>query len=265
LPSPTTSLRGENLLDCIVARIRKDEGPAFRAFSAATFSLARRPRPRSLLASFDRGFGLIAEAKKGSPSRGIIRKAYDPVALARAYEAAGAAAVSVVTEKNFFLGGKTHLRRVKRAVRLPVLRKDFLIHPRQILESYNLGADCVLLIAACLSPRRLEHLHRLAASLGLEALVEVHTPSELEMALQIKPRLIGINNRNLSDFSVDWETSLTLRKLIPRGIHVISESGLRTAEQVRFLREYGFSGVLVGEHLLRQADPGRALRELIRD
>jgi indole-3-glycerol phosphate synthase len=252
-----------NVLRTITDRIREEEGGLFREFRADGFPLADREAPRRLSRSGGRDFMVIAEVKRGSPSRGLMRADLDPTAVARAYEDGGAAAVSVITERYFFYGDKDHLRRIKRAVRLPVLRKDFIVHEYQVYESYNLGADLVLLIAACLSAAELRHLHRVAESLGLQTLVEVHDEQELAKAIEAAPRLMGINNRNLETFEVDWTTSLRLKPLIPATVEVISESGIRSREQIAALREAGFAGALIGEHLIRQIDPKKALEELI--
>ncbi len=253
----------EDILQTILAGIESDEGPLARTFDRAAFKLKGRTAPIDILGKLRAGFVAIAEVKRGSPSRGVIREDFEPAALARAFERGGAGAVSVVTEKHFFLGDKRHLGQVKSAVGLPVLRKDFLTHERQVYESFNLGADFVLLVVACLREGRLRRLCRAAESLGMRALIEVHTPEELRTALRTEPRLLGINNRDLRTFETDWTASLRLRSLVPPGIHVISESGIDRPAQIRMLKAEGFSGVLVGEHLLRQADPGRALEELL--
>lgn len=261
MPSPTAET--PDILAKIIRRIREDEPGLFEKFAAAAFRPAERTRPRDILAVLGGGFAVIAEIKKGSPSRGRIRDIADPAALARDYEAGGAAAVSVVTEKNFFLGDKADLGRVRDAVSLPILRKDFIFHPAQVHESFDLGADFILLIASILHKDDLASLLEICRGLGMEALVEVHGAEDLERALGAGARLIGINNRDLRDFSVDWTHALRLRKGVPPGIPVIAESGIRSPDQVRTLRDRGFAGVLVGEHLLRQKNPGQALRELL--
>jgi indole-3-glycerol phosphate synthase len=253
----------ESILKTIVARIEAEDGDLFKSFDPLTFKLEPRAAPIDVLASVARGFLVVAEVKRGSPSRGIIRENADPAALARAYERGGASAISVVTERHFFFGDRDNLRRVKRAVGLPVLRKDFITHKYQIYESYNLGADFVLLIAACLSEDRLRSLCRTAEALGMRTLVEVRTRQELKRALRADPRLIGINNRNLRTFKTDWTASLRLRSFVPPGIPVISESGINSRAQIQTLKAEGFSGVLIGEYLLKQPDPGRALAELL--
>lgn len=253
----------KNFLNTITDRIRGDERHEFAAFRAAEFPLVQRPAPAGLPA--EGGFALIAEIKRGSPSLGPLHSRFGPEELALAYEAGGASAVSVITERNFFSGDKDLLRRVKKAVRLPVLRKDFIVHEYQVYESYNLGADLLLLIAACLGESALRRLHRAAVALGLQPLVEVHDEADLRKALAAGARLVGINNRDLRTFAVDWRISLCLRPLVPPEIRVISESGIRTADQVRALREAEFAGALVGEHLIRQADPRAALEELLHE
>jgi len=260
---PPPAVETPDILVRIVDRIRAEEGRRFESFSPLSFPLVERTPPRDIAAALAASFTVIAEIKKGSPSRGIIRADFDPARLARDYEAGGAGAISVVTEKNFFFGEKETLRRVRGAVALPVLRKDFIIHPFQVFESFNLGADFILLIAAILSGDELGLLVRSCRSLGMEALVEVHDEADLERAFGADPRIIGINNRNLRDFSVDWTRSLKLRGSIPAGIHVISESGIGSAEQLRALKAAGFAGALVGEHLLKQERPGQALKEMI--
>lgn len=257
------TVKSRNILEQITGRIRLDEARHFAGFSPGAFSLRKREAPLDILSRMEQGFAVIAEVKRGSPSRGIIRRDFDPPAIAAAYEAGGAAAVSVVTEKNHFGGSKEYLRRVKERISLPVLRKDFLVHPYQIYESYNLGADWVLLIAACLTSTELRQIHEAALSLGMEALLEIHDESELARVLELNPRIIGINNRDLKTFEVDLDTSLRLKELIPPFIRVISESGIGSRRQLIRLREAGFSGVLVGEYLLKSDNIAGTLAELI--
>jgi indole-3-glycerol phosphate synthase len=253
----------DGILKTIVDRIIKDEAERFRNFEAAAFPLVSREAPIDILERCQGAFLMIAEVKKGSPSRGVIREDYDPARIARSYQEGGASAVSVITEKNYFFGDPDDLGRVKNAIRLPVLRNDFIVHECQIYESYNWGADLVLLIAACLGPGELNRLHRVAVSLGMRVLVEIRDELELEWAMEAHPRIIGINNRDLITFEVDWTRSLRLRPLVPPGICLISESGIHSHAQIQALQKAGFSGVLVGEHLMKQDDPIRALRNLI--
>jgi indole-3-glycerol phosphate synthase len=253
----------QHILDRIVAAIRQDEAEAFAAFSADYFTLDRRQPPNSLVDRLRRQFGVIAEVKKASPSKGVIREPFDHLVIAAAYEKAGAAVLSVLTEKNFFQGAKRYLREIKDNTALPVLRKDFIIHPMQIYESYNLGADAVLLIAACLGDEDLSRLYKAATGLGMEVLFEVHDLAELRRILPLKPEMIGVNNRDLKTFRVDIAVSLKLKKHIPENIVAVAESGIKTRADVRRLQQAGFSGVLVGESLLRAVDPGVALCKLI--
>jgi indole-3-glycerol phosphate synthase len=252
-----------NILDEIIAKIAEEERENFNSFSLDNFSLREREKPVDILKTLEEKFSLITEVKKRSPSKGILKEDFNPVEIALAYERAGASAISVITEKNYFSGKKEYLSQIKLNVRLPVLRKDFLIHPYQVYESYNLGADFVLLIAACLSKQDLKAMYGMALSLGMQALVEVHDEEDLKKALEIKPQMIGINNRSLETFEVDFWTSLRLKRHIPLGIHVISESGINSAAQIRKLKEERFSGALMGEYFLRREDMAEALRELI--
>lgn len=252
-----------NVLDRIVASILKRHGARFDAFRADEFEPRRRPPPRQMIPKLHSGFALIAETKRASPSGGVLREPYDPAGLAAAYAAAGAAAISVVTEERFFRGQPGDLSQARRAVDLPLLRKDFLVHPCQVYESFDLGADWVLLIAACLPGNRLAEMHRLTAQLGLPALVEAHDAEDIRRALDAGAEAVGINNRDLRTLRVDPDLSRRLRPLVPPGVPVISESGIRTPEQVRMLRSEGFAGILVGGALLARDDPGAALRELI--
>lgn len=253
----------EPILKKITDKIRRDENQNFLDFFAQKINLERQKPPIDIIPLIEKNFFFITEVKKGSPSKGVIREKFDPVEIAEAYEKGGASAISVITEKNFFYGEKDDLRRVKERVRLPVLRKDFLIHPYQIYESYELGADFILLIAACLSQHELRELYETAQSLGMRALVEIHDAEELERALRIKPRIIGINNRNLKTFKVDCQTSFRLKELIPEDILVISESGIRSHEDIMRLKKSGFSGALIGESLLKQDDVTAALKRMM--
>ncbi|MGK2914118.1 MAG: indole-3-glycerol phosphate synthase TrpC [Porticoccaceae bacterium] len=205
---------------------------------------------------------VIAEIKKASPSKGVIRADFDPVEIARSYERGGAACLSVLTDVDFFQGADDFLRQARGATRLPALRKDFTIDPYQLYEARAIGADCILLIVAALSPGRLSDLHDLAIAIGLDVLVEVHNAAELDLALQLSTPLIGINNRNLHNFYTSLETTFSLVDRIPAGRVVITESGVNTIDDVKALRGHGVKGFLVGEAFMRADDPGRRLLEM---
>ncbi len=205
---------------------------------------------------------LIAEVKKASPSRGRLREDFDPSAIARAYEDGGAAALSVVTDGRFFEGDPSFLSDIRRETGLPLLRKDFVIDPYQIGETVLLGGDAVLLIARILEPRQLRDFIDRAGEAGLAALVEIHDEEDLEKALVAEARIIGINNRDLATFAVDLATSLRLASLVPGGITVVSESGIRSREDVERLMQAGIRAFLVGEALVAQEDVAGKVREL---
>jgi indole-3-glycerol phosphate synthase len=205
---------------------------------------------------------VIAEVKKASPSKGVIRPDFDPVAIAKSYAAAGAACLSVLTDEQFFQGHDDYLRAVRAAVDLPVLRKDFLIDPYQVYESRMIGADCVLLIAAVLKADEMADLYGMARSVGLDVLIEVHDATELDRALALQPELIGINNRNLHTFETSLETTYQLLPSIPEGTLVVTESGIHNREQVQAMRARDVHSFLVGEAFMRESDPGAALQAL---
>jgi indole-3-glycerol phosphate synthase len=220
--------------------------------------------------------GLIAEVKKASPSAGVICQDFDPVRIAKEYEAAGASCLSVLTDEKFFQGSLDHLRQIRQAVKLPLLRKDFIIDERQILEAVEWGADAILLIAAILSDEQLEKFHSLAVEAGLAALVEVHDPGELERALKISPELIGVNNRDLKTFTVDLATTEKLAAQIKRRelaeaasgrragrTLLVAESGIHTRADVERLQRAGADAILVGESLLRGGNIREKIRELM--
>lgn len=206
--------------------------------------------------------GVIAEIKKASPSKGVIREQFDPVAIARSYEAGGAACLSVLTDERYFQGHDDYLKAARAAVDLPVLRKDFVVDAYQLFEARDLGADCVLLIAAALEAAHLRELHDTATTLGLDVLVEVHDAAELASALTIQPRLVGINNRNLKTFETRLDTTYGLLPTIPDGVTVVTESGIAKREDVEAMRQRGVHCFLVGEAFMRAADPGAALAEM---
>jgi indole-3-glycerol phosphate synthase len=206
---------------------------------------------------------IIAEVKKASPSKGVIRERFDPVEIAKEYEAGGASAISVLTEEDFFLGHPDFLRRIRQAVRIPLLRKDFIFDPYQVWEARVLGADAYLLIVSLLDSKALEELVRVGKELGMTALVEVHSEEELATALSLPAEVIGINNRNLKTFLTDLGTTLELVKMIPQGHIVISESGIEKATDLETLDRTGVDAVLVGESLMRRPSPGEKLRELL--
>jgi indole-3-glycerol phosphate synthase len=206
---------------------------------------------------------IIAECKRRSPSRGVLRASYDPAAIAARYELAGAAAVSVLTEPTFFDGAPEHLTAVRRAVRLPVLRKDFIVDEYQLLEARAWGADAVLLIVAALSDAELRTLARRAAAMRLDVLVEVHDRAELDRALEAGARLVGVNNRNLRTLGVDRDASVRLIEHVPHDVVAVAESGLQSRTDIDRLGSLGYRAFLVGERLMTMPDPGAALRELV--
>lgn len=202
------------------------------------------------------GVSLIAECKKASPSKGLLVSNYDPVKIAKTYHRAGAAAISVLTDARHFQGSLTHLRDVKEALPavIPVLRKDFIFHPYQVYEARAAGADAILLIAAVLGDADIESLLRLTHRLGMNALVEVHTEEELQRVLPLRPRIVGVNNRNLQTFAVDFDNTARLRALIPPEVVVVGESGLKSEADVRAMGAMGVNAVLVGETLVKSKD-----------
>jgi indole-3-glycerol phosphate synthase len=208
---------------------------------------------------------IIAEIKRRSPSQGVIRDPFDPAEIARGYSRAGAAAMSVLCEEDYFSGSLDHLRAVRAVTTTPLLRKDFLIDEYQLYEARAAGADAVLLIVAILDDRLLGHLLARAATLNMDALVEVHTREEMSRAVSAGATTIGVNNRDLSTFKVDLRTSLDLAKLAPPRTLLVSESGIATGEDIRRLREAGYAAFLIGESFMRAADPGEALGRLIRE
>ncbi len=234
---------------------------------AVQTSVARTPliRTRSFYNALDRDdrLNLIAEIKKASPSKGLLREAYDPVEIAMDYESNGAAAISILTEEDHFLGSLEHLQRVRPNVSRPLLRKDFIFDPYQLSEAVGAGADAILLIVAILDAATLASLIQLAERLGLDALVEVHDRQELNTALGAGARIIGINNRDLKTFKVDLHTTLQLAPHVPDATILVSESGINTADDIRMLREAGCDAFLIGEAFMRSEKPGNALRELM--
>ena len=252
-------------LDRICDRKRREIRASADVIDLARLQAQARPCTTDALPLLRRGTSLrvIAEHKRRSPSRGPIRPGSDAAAIARAYEEAGAAAVSVLTDETDFDGRPDDLRAVRAAVNIPVLRKDFILSPMQILEARAWGADLVLLIVAALSKAELHALFRLATDLRMTTLVEVHDEHELAVAGDLGAQLIGVNNRNLHTFTIDLGTSEHLAPRFPAGAVKVSESGIDGPEDVRRLEAAGYDAVLVGERLMRAPDPGRALRELM--
>lgn len=237
-------------------------------FSEIDGAARAQPAPRGFRAALARkvasgNYALIAEIKKASPSAGLIRADFDPVVLARAYSQGGAACLSVLTEQDNFLGDDNHLKMVRAAVDLPVLRKDFMLDPYQIAESRMIGADCVLLIMAILSDSQAAELESLALDYGLDVLIEVHDEFQLARALNLKSPLLGINNRNLQTLQTDLSTTEVLAELVPRDRIIVAESGLATPADLTRMARVGAKCFLIGESLMRQNDVEAATRALL--
>jgi len=205
---------------------------------------------------------VIAEIKKASPSKGVIRENFDVVEIAQSYEAGGASCLSVLTDQDFFQGHEDFLVAARSACQLPVIRKDFIVDPYQVVESRAIGADCILLIVAALDDETLAGLHQDARTLGMDVLVEVHNREELERALKLELELVGINNRDLRTFDTSLDTTIKLLELIPAGCLVVTESGIHSREDVALMRQHDVNAFLVGEAFMRVPDPGQGLREL---
>lgn len=224
--------------------------------------------PRGFKAALDAraaagGYGLIAEIKKASPSKGLIRPDFDPPAHARAYAEGGAACLSVLTDRDYFQGNEEYLIAARAACDLPVLRKDFMVDPWQVEEARAIGADAILIIVAALDNVQMAEIEDVAIGLGMDVLVEVHDPFELERALQLKSRLIGVNNRNLKDFTVNLDNTYELVSLAPEGCTFVAESGLTTRADLDAMADHGVRCFLIGEALMRQADVEAATRALV--
>jgi indole-3-glycerol phosphate synthase len=245
-----------------IVHTRRSREPIDRLAQRAEGATPRGAAFEAAVGSVDR-LNVIAECKRRSPSRGVLTAAYDPAALASAYERGGAAAVSVLTEPTFFDGALDHLTAVRNAVQLPILRKDFIVDEYQLHEARANGADAILLIVGALSQPDLTFLHERAGDVGLAALVEVHDEDEVRRALDAGARLIGVNNRNLRTLAVDVDASHRLARLIPPGIVAISESGLRSRADLERLRGDGYHAFLIGERFMLDPDPARAIGELI--
>jgi indole-3-glycerol phosphate synthase len=258
-----------SILDDIVRRKRdeircSDKSSNIRVLRDTIKAL---PQPRDFAAALSMEYGarnrIIAEIKKASPSKGVIRRDFDPSEIALSYEKNGAVAISVLTDETFFQGSLDHLDAVKRSVTIPVLRKDFILEPFQIYEAFACGADAVLLIVAILDDHQLGMLLQLCAELGLAALVEVHNREELSRALDAGSHIIGINNRDLNTFITDIKTTLTLLPAIPENVVTVSESGIQSAGEIQRLRTAGVDAFLIGEALMQSPSPGEALRSLV--
>jgi indole-3-glycerol phosphate synthase len=221
--------------------------------------------PRDFLAALraKSGIGLIAEVKKASPSAGLIREDFDPVEIAKIYESAGAACISCLTDEHYFQGKLEYLTAIRNAVSIPVMRKDFILDRYQVTEARAAGADCILLIAECLNDCTMRDLYFYASELGMECLVEVYDPENLDRVLKLEAPLVGINNRNLKTFVTDLKHSTDLAAQVPDTVYLVSESGIRQRSDVEHLLQFGVRGILVGETLMRQDDIAGKVHELI--
>lgn len=256
-----------NILEeiCETKRQHIDEMKMRRSYDELRAKIEDMPLPTAFFSAIARNKGkaIIAEAKRASPSKGIIREDFDPVKIAKTYERAGATCLSVLTDQPYFHGNDKYVAAVKEEVLLPVLRKDFMLDPYQIFESRALGADCVLLIMAALDDKMAYKLYETAIGLNMDVLVEVHNEEELKRAIDLDPMAIGVNNRNLNTMEVSLETSRNLFDRIPKGCIKISESGIASAEDIKSLSEQGYDGFLIGESLMRETNIATALEKLL--
>ena len=239
---------------------RRREMPASALRERPLFQTPTRGFAKSLAGNSRR---IIAEVKRASPSKGLIRENCDPVAIAKDYASHGASAISVLTEERFFQGSLLYLEQIRRAVNTPLLRKDFIVDPYQLTEARSYGADAVLFIAALLDPSLLKELREQATALSLDSLVEVHTEDELNAAVKAGAQLLGINNRDLKTFEVNLATTEKLAPLVPVGMPAVCESGIDSVEQIRRVEKLGIHVFLIGESLMRASQPGKRLRELL--
>ncbi len=235
----------QNLIDCI-----KSADPC-RGFANALINKINNGAP-----------GIIAEVKKGSPSKGVIRENFVPEQIANSYEEAGAACLSVLTDSDFFFGCEDYLLAARKQVSIPVIRKDFIINPYQVYEARGINADCILLIVSALNDSLMKDLYDLATEIGMDVLIETHDSYEIERALKLEPCLIGINNRDLRTFETDLNTTINMVKEIPESCTLVTESGIHTKEDIALMRDNGVNCFLVGEAFMRADDPGSKLREL---
>ena len=258
-----------NILENIIEFKKREIFELKKIYSVSDFNVSsnelQKPRGfiNKLLFAEKNGFGLIAEIKKSSPSKGIIRKNFFPDKIALDYKESGASCLSVLTDGKFFGGNNEYLKKVKSIVDLPLLRKDFLIDEIQVYESRFIGADCILLIVACLNDEQLKDFYNLGKSLEMDVLVEVHNEEELERALILKPEMIGINNRNLKTMTVSLETSINLLKKIPNNILVISESGFKTHLDLKFMQSFGIKSFLIGETFMKSENIKKSVKKIL--
>jgi len=258
-----------NILENIIEFKKREIFELKKNYSVSDFNVSsnEHEKPRGfinkLLFAEKNGFGLIAEIKKSSPSKGIIRKNFFPDKIALDYKESGASCLSVLTDGNFFGGNNEYLKKVKSIVDLPLLRKDFLIDEIQVYESRFIGADCILLIVACLNDEQLKDFYNLGKSLEMDVLVEVHNEEELERALILKPEMIGINNRNLKTMTVSLETSVNLLKNIPDNILVISESGFKAHNDLKFMQSFGIKSFLIGETFMKSENIKKSVKKIL--
>jgi indole-3-glycerol phosphate synthase len=261
-----TGTRSTNILHRIVEARRESIAHRKRVLPDVALKIAvekKVPPPRDFPSALTRsGINIMAELKKASPSKGLLREEYAPAVLASEFEKGGAVALSVLTEEDFFHGSLADLKEASKATKIPILRKDFIIDPWQVWEARAAGADSFLLIVAILDDAILKELLDLGRTLKMEPLVEVHAADELDRVLRAEARIIGVNNRDLRDFQVHIETSLALIDTIPDDCIAVSESGLRTHADIERLRGAGFDAFLIGEHLMKDADPASALGAL---
>jgi indole-3-glycerol phosphate synthase len=266
----TSTAQTPDLLAAIVAatqrmvEVRATQVPLAELDRRAAHVEPRRGRFESALSRTGR-MNIIAECKRRSPSKGVLKADYDPAAIASGYARAGAAAISVLTEPAFFDGHLDHLAAVRQVTDLPILRKDFIVDRYQILEARAAGADAVLLIAAALTPVALKDLYGAATRAGLDVLVEIHDLDELPIALDAGASIVGVNNRNLRTLAVDTEISRQAVELIPQGVIAVAESGLKTGADLRALQDAGYDAFLIGERFMATDEPGSALANLLRD